>query len=223
MIRLILLIVSGIISGVLDKYLNVLPYELPGGFWGGELQNFLTGLAGLGNAIFLWVFIGSLIAAFSLSPRHAGLNTSAYLFSMTVGYYIFSNLWYHINYIRWFILWSVISVISFFIGYIFWHARGRGRIAVILVSLPTGMMLTSFFLAVKTMASQNGWYWSRRHWIGSIPTLIFSLVAFVILLLLLQRGLKQRLYALLFSAGFAAIALLGLSAAPDWLRVLLNV
>lgn len=108
----------GIVAKFLD--LNKLPNFLD---WL-DLPNFLGRTA-------LWIFISVCLAVFSKSPLKAGINVFAFFVGMLIGYYvwtrIFAGFYPDVPYLM---RWLILAVVSPFLAFLVWYARGRGPLAI---------------------------------------------------------------------------------------------
>ena len=108
----------GIVARFLD--LNRLPSFLD---WL-DLSNFLGRTAP-------WIFIAVCLAVFSKSPLKAGINVFAFFVGMLIGYYVwtsvFAGFYPDIPYLM---RWLILAVVSPFLAFLIWYARGRGALAI---------------------------------------------------------------------------------------------
>ena len=108
----------GIVAKFLD--LNRLPSFLD---WL-DLSNFLGRTAP-------WIFIAVCLAVFSKSPLKAGINVFAFFVGMLIGYYVwtsvFAGFYPDIPYLM---RWLILAVVSPFLAFLIWYARGRGALAI---------------------------------------------------------------------------------------------
>ena len=99
--------------GIVAKFLNWL-----------DLSNFLGRTAP-------WIFIAVCLAVFSKSPLKAGINVFAFFVGMLIGYYVwtsvFAGFYPDIPYLM---RWLILAVVSPFLAFLIWYARGRGALAI---------------------------------------------------------------------------------------------
>lgn len=89
-----------------------------------DLSNFLGRTAP-------WIFIAVCLAVFSKSPLKAGINVFAFFVGMLIGYYVwtsvFAGFYPDIPYLM---RWLILAVVSPFLAFLIWYARGRGALAI---------------------------------------------------------------------------------------------
>lgn len=78
-----------------------------------------------------WIFIAMCLAVFSKSPLKAGINVFAFFVGMLIGYYvwtrIFAGFYPDVPYLM---RWLILAVVSPFLAFLVWYARGRGPLAI---------------------------------------------------------------------------------------------
>ena len=78
-----------------------------------------------------WIFIAVCLAVFSKSPLKAGINVFAFFVGMLIGYYVwtsvFAGFYPDIPYLM---RWLILAVVSPFLAFLIWYARGRGALAI---------------------------------------------------------------------------------------------
>ena len=71
------------------------------------------------------------LAVFSKSPLKAGINVFAFFVGMLIGYYVwtsvFAGFYPDIPYLM---RWLILAVVSPFLAFLIWYARGRGALAI---------------------------------------------------------------------------------------------
>lgn len=98
-----------------------------------ELPSFLDwlDLPDFFNRCAVWIFIAVCLAVFSKSPLKAGINVFAFFVGMLVGYYvwtrIFAGFYPDMPYLM---RWMILAVVSPFLAFLCWYARGRGALAI---------------------------------------------------------------------------------------------
>ena len=108
--------------GIVAKFLDL--NKLPSFLNWLDLPNFLGRIAP-------WIFIAVCLAVFSKSPLKAGINVFAFFVGMLIGYYvwtrIFAGFYPDIPYLM---KWLILAVVSPFLAFLVWYARGRGALAI---------------------------------------------------------------------------------------------
>ena len=106
--------------GIVAKFLD--SNRLPSFFDWLDLSNFLGRTAP-------WIFIAVCLAVFSKSPLKAGINVFAFFVGMLIGYYVwtsvFAGFYPDIPYLM---RWLILAVVSPFLAFLIWYARGRVRL-----------------------------------------------------------------------------------------------
>jgi len=143
----------------------------------------------IGTELGVWVFIVTMIAAFSLRPLFAAINAPAFLLSMLLSYYLYGQLILGFFPKAYFMGWLVIALISPIGGFVVWFSRGKGIIANICAALPVSVLLACGYPAVYT---HN-------------PVYIIELVFAVVMLLVLPKTWKGRAVTTGVAAVFAII------------------
>ena len=149
----------GIVAKFLD--LNRLPSFLD---WL-DLSNFLGRTAP-------WIFIAVCLAVFSKSPLKAGINVFAFFAGMVASYYLYSNYVAGFFPRSYAMIWFGFTMISPFLAFVCWYAKGKSRPA---------FMLSVLILAVLfNMTFVYGWgYFEARS--------VLELIVFIIGLTVLRR------------------------------------
>ena len=108
--------------GIVAKFLDL--NRLPSFLNWLDLSNFLGRTAP-------WIFIAVCLAVFSKSPLKAGINVFAFFVGMLIGYYVwtsvFAGFYPDIPYLM---RWLILAVVSPFLAFLIWYARGRGALAI---------------------------------------------------------------------------------------------
>lgn len=159
-----LLFIAGVILGVLSKVLdetasNLLPYFLEVL----DLRNFFSRMG-------VWIFLAMLIAVYSKSPVRAAINVFVFFVGMVGSYYLYTVMVAGFFPRSYMMIWIMMTVISPFMAFICWYARGKGLPA-ILISL-----LLVMFMSRQAFAF-GFWYLDIRNilefllWIATIIVL----------------------------------------------------
>lgn len=122
---LISLLFASLVFGIITKYLDSVPY----------FGDVFTRLG-------IWVFIGTLIAAYSKTLIRAGIHTMIFFLGMLIGYYVYSALLFGVFSTSYILYWGVIALASPFLAAIVWFAKNNSRSAFILPAFPMGLMLS---------------------------------------------------------------------------------
>lgn len=120
-----LILLLGFGLGVFAKFLDGVPSnKLPLFLEWLDITNFFGRFA-------VWEFVAVAVAVFSKSPLKAGINVFSFFIGMLFGYYlycrIFAGFYPDASYL---VMWLVYTVISPFLAFVCWYARGRGAVAI---------------------------------------------------------------------------------------------
>ena len=132
----ILCFVLGIILGLTSKYLDTVAVD---GSW---MTNVLHFLGDLFTRLGIWVWIATLIAAYSRTLRRAAINTFVFFIGMLLSYYIYSAYLFGFFPTSYFIRWGGIALLSPLLAAVVWKAKNDERLAMILPAMPMGLMLS---------------------------------------------------------------------------------
>lgn len=124
-----LILIVGIIFGVISKVLdetasNLLPYFLEVL----DLRNFFSRMG-------VWIFLAVLISVFSKSPVRAALNVFLFFVGMVGSYYLYTILIAGFFPKSYMMIWIIMTVISPFMAFVCWYAKGKGTIALMISSV----------------------------------------------------------------------------------------
>lgn len=184
---------SGLIAKILDSTLI-----------SNELSLSLLGL--IGSKLGIWVFILSLVAAYSYTPKLAVTRVFVFLISMLFSYYMYTMLILNLFPLKYIAFWFLAALLSTIPAYIMWFSRADHLISSIIIALPIsviafeGYKLYLFtveyyakYANVENVLVSDGVYFDMLG-IGISYALII-----IIILLLLPKRKKQCLYIIPFS------------------------
>ena len=141
----------------------------------------------LGNIFSLlgvWVLIAVCISVYSNSPLRAGINVFIFFLGMCVSYHIYTIVFAGFNPMDYMLIWYGITLISPFMAFVCWYAKGKGIIAFIIkVCIITVMILCCFAIGM--------WYFDF--------TSIINTIFFVTTLVVLYDTPKKLIYSLICS------------------------
>lgn len=103
-----------------------------------DLHNFLGKLAP-------WIVIAVCIAVYSTTPIRAGINVFVFFAGMVSSYYWYSNFIAGFFPKSYALVWIAFTAVSPFLAFLCWYAKGTGRIAFLLSSGVTGILLNCAF------------------------------------------------------------------------------
>ena len=132
----ILCFVLGMILGITSKYLDTVAVDES---W---MTTVLHSLGNLFTRLGIWVWIATLVAAYSRTLRRAAINTFVFFIGMLLSYYIYSAYLFGFFPTSYFIRWGGIALVSPLLAAVVWKAKNNERLAMILSALPMGLMLS---------------------------------------------------------------------------------
>ena len=159
-----LIFIAGIFFGIISKLLdetasNLLPYF----FEMLDLRNFFSRIG-------IWIFLAVLISVYSKSPIRSAINVFLFFVGMVVSYYLYTIIiagFFPKSYIM---IWIVMTIISPFLAFVCWYAKGNGIIAISISSI------ILMFLSRQTFAF-GFWYFDI---INNLELLLFIATIFVL-------------------------------------------
>lgn len=168
-INIIAILFLGIALGTFSKFLDFRQAELPSVLMAIDgaldVHNFLGRFA-------IWVLIALCISIYSNSAIRAGINVLAFFAGMVASYYLYSNYVAGFFPRSYAMIWVGFTMISPFLAFVCWYAKGKSRPA---------FMLSVLILAVLfNMTFVYGWgYFEARS--------VLELIVFIIGLTVLRR------------------------------------
>lgn len=142
--------VMGVILGVISKALdetasNLLPHFLEVL----DLRNFLSRIG-------VWIFLAVLISVYSKSPVRSAINVFLFFVGMVGSYYLYTIRIAGFFPKSYMMIWVIMTVVSPFLAFICWYAKGKGTIAISISSL--------IFMLVSRPAFGFGvWYFYIKY------------------------------------------------------------
>ena len=177
----IMIFLFGISLGIFSKWLDNLP--LNNSIW----WQHILGILDLGNvfsSLGVWILISVCISIYSNSPLRSSINVFIFFLGMCVSYHIYTIIFAGFNPMNYMLIWYAITLISPFMAFICWYAKGSGISAFIInVSIITVMILCSFAIGM--------WYFDF--------TSIINTIFFIITLAVLYDTPKKSVYTLICS------------------------
>ncbi|MHA7098708.1 hypothetical protein [Priestia aryabhattai] len=133
----IVFLVLGTVLGAVAKYLDTM--ESVDGGW---QKNILPHLGDLFSRLGVWIFIATIIAAYSKSRITAAHNTFMFFVGMLVSYYIYSAYLFGFFPTSYFIGWGLIALFSPLLAVIVWEGKNNISLSWVLPALPIGLLLS---------------------------------------------------------------------------------
>ena len=168
-INTIAILLLGIALGTFSKFLDFRQAELPSVLMAIDgaldVHNFLGRFA-------IWVLIALCISIYSNSAIRASVNVFVFFAGMVVSYYLYSNYVAGFFPRSYAMIWVGFTMISTFLAFVCWYAKGKSRPA---------FVLSVLILAVlSNMTFVYGWgYFKARS--------VLELIVFIIGLTVLRR------------------------------------
>ncbi|QFT87664.1 hypothetical protein FIU87_03280 [Bacillus sp. THAF10] len=161
------LFIAGVMLGVFSKMLdetasNQLPYFLQVM----DLRNFFSRMG-------VWLFLAMLVAFYSKSPLRAAFNVFVFFVGMVGSYYFYTVMVAGFFPRSYMMIWVTMTVISPFMAFVCWYAKGKGILSILISSF--------LLLFMSRQAFAFGfWYLDIRNilefllWIATIIVLYQS-------------------------------------------------
>ena len=168
-INTIAILLLGIALGTFSKFLDFRQAELPSVLMAIDealdVHNFLGRFA-------IWVLIALCISIYSNSAIRASVNVFALFAGMVVSYYLYSNYVAGFFSRSYAMIWVGFTMISPFLAFVCWYAKGKSRPAFVLSVLILAVLFNMTFV--------YGWgYFKARS--------VLELIVFIIGLTVLRR------------------------------------
>lgn len=141
----------------------------------------------IGTDLGIWVFIASIIVAFSHTPITAAINAPIFFLSMLASYYLYGHLVLGFFPRAYFLGWLAVSLLSPIGGVFVWFSRGNGWVAAVCAALPIAILLAWGYPA---------------FYVYRIPLMLDILYAVVLLIVLPKTG-RQKAITLVISCALA--------------------
>lgn len=187
--------IFGLASGLVAKMLD-----------SSFIPNELSFLGLIGSNLGVWIFILSLIAAYSYTPKLAATRVFVFLISMLFSYYMYSILILSLFPLKYIVFWFLAALLSIIPAYIMWFSCADHLISSFITALPISAIAFEgykFYLFtveyyeeyanVENILVSDGVYFDMLG-IGISYTLMI-----IIILLLIPKRKKQCLSIIPFS------------------------
>lgn len=166
------IMVFGILLGVVSKYLDCTPSnKLPYILESLDIRNFLGRFS-------IWIFIAVCISIYSKSAFRAAVNVFVFFTGMVSSYYLYSKFIAGFFPRSYAMIWIGFTIISPFLAWICWYAKGNGKIALTISAGITAVLFNTAFV-----------YGPGYFDVPYIP----EFVVFLLTLFVLRRAVKETL------------------------------
>lgn len=169
----------GFVLGIMQEYLDSIAFNsLPTILQAVDIVNYF-------GRISIWIFLATIISIYAESPLRAAINTFLFLFSMVVGYFLYSK--YILDFLprNYIMIWIFLSFASFFLAYICRFAKGDGIIAMLISSLIMGVL---FAQAINLNFSQGFYIYNYM-----------DLFTWLVAVIILHREWKEYIFSIALS------------------------
>lgn len=160
------ILLLGICMGLFSKFLDYRQAELPALLQAIDnaldFHNFLGGFAP-------WIVTSVCISVYSHTPVRAATNVFFFFSGFVASYYLYSNFVAGFFPGTYAFIWIALTIVSPFLAFLSWYAKGNGSIALILSSGIIGVLLNTAF-------SYGMFYIDIRSWLNLMMLLIGVLV-----------------------------------------------
>ena len=186
----IMIFLFGISLGVFSKWLDNL--SLNDSIWWQHILSILN-LNNVFSSLGVWILIAVCISIYSNSPLRASINVFIFFLGMCVSYHIYTIAFAGFNPMNYMLIWYGITLISPFMAFVCWYAKGNGIIGFIIkVSIITVMILCCFAIGM--------WYFDF--------TSIINTILFITTLVVLYDTPNKSIYSLICSIVMAYLIIL---------------
>lgn len=154
----------------------------------------------------VWIFISTLIAVFSYTPKLAATRVLIFLISMLFSYYMYTILILSLFPLKYIVFWFLAALLSIIPAYIMWFSRADHLISSIIIALPISVItfegykiyLSTVNYYEKFMQYENVLI-SKGNYFYMLGTEILYALMIITILLLVPKRKKQCLYIIPFS------------------------
>ncbi|RDW14945.1 hypothetical protein [Oceanobacillus chungangensis] len=154
----------------------------------------------------IWIFISTLIAVYSYTPKLAATRVFIFLISLLFSYYTYTILLLELFPLKYIIFWCIVALLSTIPAYIMWYSHADHLISSIITALPISVIA---FEGYKIYLSTVNFYEkymqyekvliSDGEYFYMLGTEILYALMIIIILLLVPKRKKQCLYIIPFS------------------------
>lgn len=159
-----LIFITGVILGVISKMLDTIPSNLLPYFLERlDLRNFFSRMG-------VWIFLGAAISVYSKSPIRSAINVFLFFAGMVGSYYLYTVLIAGFFPKTYMMIWIVMTVISPFLAFFCWYAKGNGVISIFISSI--------VFMFISRQSFAFGfWYFDIKY---NLELLLWLFMIFVL-------------------------------------------
>ena len=166
----------------------------------------ISNLGLIGSHWGIWIFISTLLAVYSYTPKLAATRVFMFLISMLFSYYTYTILILGLFPLKYIIFWCIITLLSTIPAYIMWFSHADNLISSVITALPISVIafegykiyLSTVNFYEKYMQYENVLI-SEGEYFYMLGTEILYALMIIIILLLVPKRKKQCLYIIPFS------------------------
>lgn len=163
------IIIVGFMLGILQKWLDeTASNSLPVFIQQLDISNYFGRLA-------VWILSATVISVYSDTALRASINTFLFFISMLSGYYLYCNFILGFLPRTYMMIWVLIAIVSFFLAFICWYAKGNGIVAVVISGVILGVLFSQAFLIIQ----------------GFHITHLLEVLTWIVGVIILRRNLKE--------------------------------
>lgn len=146
----------------------------------------------------MWIFISTLLAVYSNSPKLAAIRVFTFLISVLFSYYTYTILVLELLPIKYIIFWCILALLSTIPAYIIWFSHANRLISSIITALPIAAIafegykiyLSSVSYYEKFMQYENVLV-SKGNYYYMLGTELLYALMIITILLLVPKSKKQ--------------------------------
>lgn len=166
-VNTLIILLLGIALGTFSKWLDNLAIDDT------ILWQHILGMLDLGNILSMfgiWLLLALCISIYSNTPIRAALNVFLFFLGMNISYHLYTIYFSGFNPMSYMMIWYGITLLSPFIAFVVWYAKGNGKISLLIkMAIISVMILCSFSIGL--------WYF---YFTSILNTIIFIITVFVL-------------------------------------------
>jgi len=162
-----IIFILGIILGIASKSIDNL--ELNNSIWWHNIVAHLD-LGNILSSMGIWLLFALIISVYSKTPFRAALNVFVFFIGMNVSYHLWTVIFSGFNPGNYMKIWYTLTILSPFLAFICWYAKGNHVISIVISSLILSVMMPICF-------SMGHWY---IYYKSLIDTIIYLMTIFVL-------------------------------------------
>lgn len=171
------------------------------------IPNEFSILGYVGSNWSIWIFISTLIAVYSYTPKLAATRVFIFFISLLFSYYTYTILILGLFPLKYIIFWCILALLSTIPAYIMWFSHANHLISNVITALPISIIA---FEGYKIYLFSVNYYEKYKQYdnilisqgvyFDMLGTEILYTLLIIIILFLVPKRKKQCLYIIPFSA-----------------------